>query len=187
MIFRIDDVNPNTDMKQLELIVSEMFLMKDFEKVILGVTVLAKENTDQAVYPSPPFKDQPLSFFYKTDRLMNVMLLRPFNHCEIASHGLIHSDHSQMSKEAQELSILTSCGVLNAKTFIPPFNKYNSDTEKICTDNQINLIRKEDGFRSLDKEVFVNDNYNPAHRYWYMHPWRWTVDKFREKVSRKNG
>lgn len=58
---------------------------------------------------------------------------------EIALHGLYHSDYSLMSKEEQDEDISKGLSALKTlfpnkkvSVFIPPFNKYNKDTEVVC-------------------------------------------------------
>jgi hypothetical protein len=84
----------------------------------------------------------------------------------VASHGLIHLDHSRVGYDAQEMNILTSCNLLKTNMFIPPFNRYNEDTVKICEKNGIELLVG--GWKSLKF-----NEYDPEHEKWYLHPWEW--------------
>lgn len=182
MILRIDDVSPNTNLVQLQAILNEIVVLPKIDGVIIGVNLLSRRNADGSVYPSPPFKSQALPFFYSVDTVLNPLVLSSLGNIDIASHGLIHADHSKMQRQTQELSIITSCNVLNTNTFIPPFNYYNDDTESICRINNIDLI-KPDNYKSLDYEVLVNNNFDVNQTHYYMHPWRWTLGKFKDRVS----
>lgn len=84
----------------------------------------------------------------------------------LASHGLVHCDHRLLNYQAQELSILTSCGLVRTNYFVPPFNKWNEDTEAICREHGIKLQKFEDGWRSCEHEVF--DEYSRIG--YYLHP-----------------
>ena len=82
----------------------------------------------------------------------------------LASHGLIHVDHRLLDYSAQEMSIITSTSLIGSKIFVPPFNKYNNETSEICSENNIELIKWEDGWKHLSYQDFSND----GSRY-YMH------------------
>jgi hypothetical protein len=85
-----------------------------------------------------------------------------------------------MSKGAQELSIAVSCSLLHTRIFIPPFNKWNKDTEDICNSRSIKLIKFESGWRCGDYHEFDSRNL-----LWYVHPWRFTLDTFKKWVERE--
>jgi len=173
IIFRCDDVSANTDMKTLH----EMFMLTldsfncEFWSV---VSMFSSETSDGAVYPGAPFKDYPRSFFYSVDKLSS----RVFYPGKVVSHGLLHLDHSQLQFDAQEMSIVTSCNYLNADTFVPPFNRYNEATEAVCRMNNIRLVKFQEGWRCLDREDF-----DPNHKLWYFHPWKFTIESFRKKLN----
>ena len=173
MIFRIDDVSSNTDMVELKKMIA---LLKDkFDaEILLGVTVFSKYSSDGAVYPGAPFKDKDLPIFYdvtqcKTDTIDSLGT--------VASHGLFHSDHSKLQYDAQEMSIVGSCKFLGCNIFIPPFNRFNQTTESVCRINGINLVKLDEGWKSLE----YND-FDDSHSMWYFHPWRFTAESLKEKV-----
>lgn len=181
LTFRIDDVSANTNMASLAKMCE--FLKTEFDaNIILGVTLFAKRCDDGSVYPNPPFKDKPNSFFYFVDKLLSTQP-EICQHCTqlglIASHGLLHVDHSKMSLETQELSILTSCNYLNTRIFIPPFNKWDENTKIICDRNDIRLITMHEGWKSLE----YND-FNPDHKFWYFHPWKYTFEDLKKCLLR---
>ena len=66
----------------------------------------------------------------------------------------MHVDHRLLHPAAQEMSIVTSCRLIGADVFIPPFNKWNEYTEEICADRQITLVKFEDGWRGCEHEVW---------------------------------
>lgn len=172
VIIRCDDVSPNTNMNEL----NRMYLAAleagcEFWSV---VSIFGKHTDDGSVYPDAPFKDRAREFFYDVDRLTP----RLFYPGRVVSHGLLHVDHSQLQFDAQEMSIVTSCNYLGADTFVPPFNRYNDATAAVCRMNKINLVRYEEGWRCLDREDF-----DPTHKLWYFHPWRFNSESFRDKLN----
>jgi hypothetical protein len=82
----------------------------------------------------------------------------------LASHGLVHADHRLMGREAQELSIVTSCSLVDTRVFVPPFNKWNKDTESVCAEHGIELVKFEDGWRHVNYNKF-----DPTHERYYCH------------------
>ena len=99
----------------------------------------------------------------------------------MASHGLIHVDHRLMTKEAQELSILTSASLVKANVFIPPFNKWNKDTESICDEHGIELIKFEDGWLCMEY-----NSYDDNHDKWYLHAREFSIEKFKKYFDGRN-
>lgn len=179
IIFRNDDISPNTNLEHVKDINRLIKKMPD-TRVILGVSFFAKTNDDQTVYPEAPFKDMELSKFYNVDKYIQSLhrIRSHFIDCDIASHGLLHVDHSSIDYDAQEMSILTSCNILETRYFIPPFNKTNEDTIRICENNEIELLHDEH-WKSLD----FND-FDPAHEKWYFHSWKFTDRTFEDKLAR---
>lgn len=181
MIFRFDDISANTDFddfsEQLDI------LRERFDaKFIVGINILAKSNDGGSVYPNPPFKDREKDFFYGVDRMISLAKIQSLNldEEEICSHGLFHIDHSKLSIDAQEISILGSCNLLGAKKFIPPFNRFNEETKEICRTHGIDFINSGDGieWKSLESELF-----NPSHEYWYYHPFRISASDLSGKIG----
>ena len=174
MIFRIDDVNPSTNLEELSRITNFISFYYPDAEIWNCVSLLGKHNTLGAVYPDPPFKDRSARFFYGVDSVLKPLTLNG----KIVSHGLLHFDHSEASYETQELSILTSCNILQSSKFVPPFNRYNYDTEKICLENGIDLVKVESGWVNLDFHDF-----NEIDEFFYFHPWRHTADDFIKKIG----
>lgn len=175
IIFRDDDINPNSDFDNVEgcyKVIKELYPQSE---IISGVTIFGKNNTTGSIYPNPPFKSNPNKWFYNVD-----LFILPIDipDTTIASHGLIHVDHSRIGTDAQEMSILTSCNLLNTKIFIPPFNKFNEDTLQICYDNGIKILLTSEGWKSLEFNKF-DRNYNK----WYFHSWRFSPETLREVLN----
>lgn len=174
MIFRIDDVSPNTDLFALSEIQGEIMDRFPDAEIWNGFNVFGKSSLDGAVYPGAPFKDREMGFFYDVDSVRTI----PHLIGKTVSHGLLHADHSRLQYDAQEMSIVTSCKYIGTDIFIPPFNRYNEATEAVCRINGIKLVRIEDGWRNLD-----HNDFDPSHSLWYFHPWRYTVKSFKEKLD----
>lgn len=171
LTFRNDDVCPSTDYQDL---FNQYTLIKErfpYCRIISGVSLIGVKNRLGSVYPGAPFKDMPVDWFYIVDSIMktDINLMS-----DIASHGLFHVDHSKISKDAQEMSILGSCNLLDTKVFIPPFNRYNEDTLDICKKNNIEIIIPSQGWLSLE----FND-FNEFHKLWYFHSWRLSNDQMK--------
>lgn len=172
LVFRIDDISSNTDFYDLDKIYYVIRGKFPKASILFGVNLFCSSNFDGSVYREVPFKERENQFFYKVNNILDIdhvgcytFSKRP--NVSIASHGLLHCDHTRISKDAQEMSILTSCNYLNSKKFIPPFNRFNRDTEDICKENSIDLIKPDHGWKSLEFSEFNQD-----HKKWYFHSWR---------------
>lgn len=177
MIIRMDDVSANTDSTKLDDLCSTIMNFIPDAHIWLGVTFFCKFDPKGAVYPQLPLKGKPLDFFFDVDRTAHG---RELWH-KVVSHGLWHLDHAKISSDLQEASILTSCNLLRADTFVPPFNSYNEETEQICRRHGIRLIRSEiEGFKSFEWNQF-----DKMHERWYLHPWRWDSGSMREYLSKE--
>lgn len=173
-IFRCDDVSSNTNTGQL----LEMYEILedagiDFEFWSV-VSILSKGNNNGSVYPNPPFKHKDRNFFYECDDMFKPSVLPG----RVVSHGLLHCDHGLLQYDAQEMSIVTSCNILNTNIFVPPFNRYNDITQNVCRINKIDLVQYNEGWRNLDNQPF-----DPAHKLWYFHPWRTTPEIFEAAID----
>ena len=185
MILRIDDVSSNTDLTELKKILNYIVIVDQIKEVIVGINLFSKSNIFSSVYPNPPFKNKPMEYFYDVDSILPLSVISSFGFVNIASHGLLHVDHSQIHRHAQEISIITSCNLLCTKKFIPPFNKYDYNTLSICNQYGIDVLKPEDGWKSMDKSAFVDNDFDINYKYWYMHPWRWTFGKFKAFIDSK--
>lgn len=171
LIIRNDDVCFNTSFKRLAEIYRTIKSILPGVEIWSCVTVFSDHNQGGSVYKNVPFKDKDVNWFYKNAPKIITDLGDPI--FKIASHGLYHIDHSKVSRETQEMSILGSCAYLKSKIFVPPFNRYNQDTIDICFDNDIEI--KLDGWLSMEHNPF-----DIEHRMWYMHSWRWSAVKLKD-------
>jgi hypothetical protein len=97
-----------------------------------------------------------------------------------ASHGLIHVDHRLLDEHAQEMSVIVSCSIAKSKIFVPPFNKWNKLTEKICFENGIELVKFEDGWKCIEYNSF-----DPDQKLWYIHHRELSVENFKAWFNAK--
>lgn len=172
MIFRFDDVCINSDM-ELHNRMTDYLLRKFKCEIIWAVSVGVIGQEGQRVFPKRFNAYSDYRYFFELDKIA-VPQLR--GDVKLASHGLFHVDHRLLSAEAQVISITTSVSLLNYQPtlFVPPFNKYNSDTETICTANDLKLIKWEDGWLSMEY-----NKYNSSHDKYYLHAREWTFEKFK--------
>lgn len=176
LIFRNDDINMNTDFFELDNMYSIIRSMFPSCEIWSCVTIFSKKNELGSVYPMPPFKDKPLSFFFDVNLFCD--RYDPMKGVKIASHGLWHIDHSNVSRDLQEASIITSCKLLGTHTFVPPFNRWNKETEDICLNNNIKLVKFEEGWKSLE-----HNHFSPTHLLWYWHSWAYTPRALMDKLK----
>jgi hypothetical protein len=176
-VLRIDDISINTDRDELRNILKlisdkypKMEILLAVSALVFNMNKLSSGNdsqSNQRVFPKilNAFSDHRV--FYKVEEIGIPDWLPSFSaefNCKIASHGLIHVDHRLLDASAQELSILTSASILDTNIFVPPFNKYNPATELICSDNQIKLVKWEDGWIHLAYNGFTD-----AENKYYLH------------------
>ena len=170
--FRFDDICINSNMQTVNKMTD--FLLENFEgcEVIWAVSpIVSKSEKDkQRVFPSIYNAHSNKSIFYNVDGIGIPQLRKDVT---FAGHGLIHTDHRLLDYDAQEMSVLTSCNLIGAKTFVPPFNKYNGDTINICFFNDIELIKWEEGWRCMDYE-----KWDGMHDMWYIHHNAFTFESF---------
>ncbi len=171
--FRIDDVSINTDYKKMENMISILDKKYPDSVFVLGISPIvsdmSKDTKPDRVFPEIWNAYSDISTFYKADlcglptkflnKLKSKYIIR------LAGHGLIHVDHRLLSLEAQTMSIVTSCSLAKANFFIPPFNKWDTNTEKICHLFNIGLIKFEDGW----KHLLYNDIENNGKNLYYFH------------------
>lgn len=180
LVFRNDDVNPNTNFKELSGIYNTIKKLYPKSDIISCVTVFGRYSPFGSVYPDVPFKNKAKEWFFRVDRCINELDI--ITKDKIASHGLIHNDHSELDRDAQKMSILTSCSYLNTDLFVPPFNKYNHATREICDSNGIIMIDDLGQWKSLEYEPF-----DPTHRFWYFHSWRFNAKSIKEALRVSTG
>ncbi len=175
--FRFDDVSINSNMD----ITNKMaeFLMSKFPacEVIFGISPLVHNMQDEKdqqskerVFPSLLSAFSDYKNFYKVTKFGLPDMIKGIT---TASHGLVHIDHRLLPRDVQEMSIMISCSLTNSKIFVPPFNKWNKDTESVCNEHKIELIKFEDGWRSME-----HNEYNEVQKLWYLHARAFALEKF---------
>lgn len=190
--FRIDDVCINTNEEKLLEMLSLLDNNYSNSHFLLGISPLVcdmsdyKDKRSERIFPSIFNAYSDHRTFYKVDKcgipnsVLELVKLYG-NKIQLAGHGLIHVDHRLLTKEVQELSIVSSCNLIGAKYYIPPFNKWNNDTEAICKEFDITLIKFEDGWRHLGYEQ-ITDNANN----YYFHTHDFSIEEFRTYVVLEN-
>jgi len=174
LVLRNDDVNPNTDFKDMADLYCDISEYIPNCRIISCFNFFARTCESGSVYPCVPFKDRPVNWFYSVNRVLNPYLVSG----DCASHGLFHIDHTKVGRETQEMSILSSCNMLKVKTFVPPFNRFNEDTIDICKENDIWLVGLDEKWKSIEHEEF-----DPSYKYWYFHSWRFNQRSLRKVLS----
>ena len=167
--FRIDDCSVNTDLGSLGLKVRLLRERVPGCQFIFAISPLVYTMHDTAtperVFPAhwKPRSDHRV--FYDVNRcgLPDLRDLLATGD-RLATHGLVHVDHRLLSREAQELSIVVSSRLANAYLFVPPFNYWNADTEAICCDYNLVLVKYEDGWQHLHHAPWT------ANTRYYFHP-----------------
>jgi len=179
-VFRFDDICINSNMTDAIRMAEEIKKITDSDVWFcvspLVHNIVEKDPIDsQQVFPRILAAHSTHKVFYNVDR------------CGIpdfpewitrAGHGTVHVDHRLLDYQAQELSIVTSCSLINASIFVPPFNKWNSITEQVCREHNIQLIKFEDGWLSAEHNI-----YNTKHDKWYLHHRAFTVAEFKEWIK----
>jgi hypothetical protein len=177
IIFRDDDISPSSNFRQIDGCHKVLRQLFPGCAIISCITLFSKYNKIGSVYQEIPFKGKPKEWFYDVDKFL--LEYEYINRDVIASHGLIHSNHAKLSRDAQEMSILTSCRFLKTNMFVPPFNAHNKHTADICEKNDIKLLNVLHPWKSIEF-----NNFDANHKYWYFHSWRFTPESLREKFAK---
>jgi hypothetical protein len=178
--FRFDDVCINSDMELLNSLTDFLFAKIPDCEVMWAISpaVVQMERYLQRVFPKKWNALSDNTVHYKLDKV-GVPKIHP--RVTVATHGLVHADHRLMDTGAQELSIVLSKSLIDIEAkhfcehFVPPFNKWNFDTEIICREREINLVKFEDGWRSMEFE-----KWNDHHHMWYLHAREWTLESLKK-------
>lgn len=169
LIFRNDDVSASSNLNDVAKMYS-IIRQKFADAEIWSCVNLFSRGDSGSVYPELPLRGHPKEWFYHVDRMWkNTDSLG-----KIVSHGLFHAEHGKLDRDAQEMSILSSCRYLKTDVFVAPFSSFNEDTKSICERNGITLASDSE-WRSLESEQF-----NPKYSKWYWHSWRFTPESFKE-------
>lgn len=173
-VFRFDDICANSNMDEVREITD--YLLSNFDcQVLWAVSPLVhkSESKNQRVFPKILTAKSDFRNFYEVD---NLGLINDIpKGVTLASHGLIHVDHRLLDYAAQEMSIVVSCSLVGNRIFVPPFNKWNKDTEAICKEHDINLIKFEDGWLSMEHNKNIEN-----HNLWYLHHWNFNLKQVKE-------
>jgi len=170
---RIDDISTKTNPERLESFLERFSMRFQNFQILLSVsigTILDEEEpTSERVFPPllNAMSDYRVYFNLTELGLPNWLpeIVRKFN-CKVGSHGLFHVDHRLLSREAQEISILSSCSVLRTKIFVPPFNKYNQETMDVIQNSQLQLVIWESGWKHL---AYQKLDQKGGNYYFHMH------------------
>ena len=179
-VFRFDDICINGDTELANNIADQILKKYPRAKIIYAVSPMVHdmsserdEVTKQRIFPRILNAYSDPKVFYKVD----LCGVPPNMHkkAKLAAHGVVHVDHRLLNKSAQEMSILVSASLVKAKIFVPPFNKWNSDTEEICKDNAIDLVKFEDGWKCVEYNKFES-----SQSLWYLHHREFTKESFKK-------
>ena len=173
--FRFDDVSVNSDIKLHHFITDFLFHKFPDCEVIWAISpcVHSSQSNNGRVFPKEWNAMSDPTVHYGLDKIG----IPPIHHkVTRATHGLCHVDSRLLKQSAQELSIVLSANLVGAKIFCPPFNKWNINTEYICQAHGIELIKWEDGWKSMEHE-----KYDPDHTLWYLHARdNWSMDTIKK-------
>lgn len=180
--FRFDDVCLNADMELINSMTDILFDKFSDCKIVWGISPIVHDMSSeeceiarQRIFPKIFNAHSDHRIFYTPTK---VGLPDFRDDVNMAGHGLIHVDHRLLTKEAQELSIVTSCSLAQSNIFIPPFNKWDKNTESICEEFEIELVKFEDGWLCME----YND-FNPEQELWYLHSREFTLEAFTEWIN----
>ncbi len=180
IIIRNDDVSANTDYSKLKIMYGIIRELLPEAEIWSGYNLICGgKGAVESVYPDIPLKMHRKEYFYNLSTRASMpspLCWSEPNH-KICSHGLLHVDHTELERQAQEMSIVTSCRILDTCCFIPPFNRYNDSMVEICRHNDIFMVTDLDCWKSFEFQPF-NANYNR----WYFHSWRMTPEDLRRKI-----
>lgn len=186
ILLRNDDVSFDTNMDNFRKFCS--FFTKNGFKQIHGVTIngntntLYKYNNDPVEYEnkaniSTLSYDAIVELSSNKNISSRTELIKFLNDSrdEVALHGLYHTDYSKMSETQQREDIsrgLAELGQLfplkKIEYFIPPFNRTNDATYKVCADLGLKVLGKE-GIH-LEEAIAENKlHFNTSVWYRYHH------------------
>lgn len=187
--FRVDDVSLNTDLARLQAIVRAVRERLPRARFLFTISPLVHDLSSEPeaergrIFPKILNAHSDHRVFFRVDRAgipdittecnqamffaedpEKYPLFHKIDGITYASHGLLHVDHRLLDRGQQEMSILISCSLAKSKVFVPPFNKWNRDTEEICREHGIELVKWEDGWRHAG-----HNGFDPSHDRYYLH------------------
>lgn len=172
MIFRNDDVNPNSDIDAIRAMYDTILRHFPDAEIWSAVNILGKTSSDGSAYAQIKPAD---IYFPSVDRVFDLSRLPELEN--IASHGLYHLDHRGVGREVQEYSIVSSCEILGTRRFVPPFWRWNAETIRICKDAGI-LLWIEGDWVNLDTNPLLHGVEN-----FLFHSWKFTPETFAAKFA----
>jgi len=177
IIFRNDDVCKNTNIFKLKKVYDVLTTYFSDCRIINCINVISRKTNRGSVYDEVPFKDNPVKWFYDINQFMDKELIEqlPF---EKASHGLFHVDHTKIHRDTQLMSIMGSTSYIGTTMFMPPFARWNEDTQSVCRQCGIKLLTDGRQWKSLEFEKF-----DPEHKFWYFHSWRFDQSTMRKVLD----
>ena len=178
--FRFDDVCVNANMGKANDMAKIIRNKFPSSEILFGISPLVHDMSEYTGVTSERIFPKILNAYSDWKKFYNVDICGcPDIISEVsrASHGLVHVDHRLLSKSAQEMSILVSCSLTKSNIFIPPFNKWNTDTDDICQENGIELIKFEDGWLCMEYNSF-----DPSHNLWYVHSREFELEEFKKWI-----
>jgi hypothetical protein len=188
-LFRFDDISINTPIEKFcqmitrirDTVSTDLPLRVEFLLAVSPTVFdMSKESglARERVYPAILNVESDYRRFYAATRLgiPRELIRQAGPRVFLAAHGMAHVDHRLLSRKAQELSIRMSCDLVGTDQFVPPFNKFNEKTERVCRDATIELV-KPDGFRHLAYHKF-----SPDHHSYYLHTHDFEIESFADQL-----
>ena len=181
-VFRFDDICINADLEHANILAYQILKKYPDAQVLYCISPCVNDMSDssdpvtsQRIFPKIYNAYSDHRIFYKIDK---IGIPEVPERVISASHGLVHVDHRLLEFSAQEMSILVSCSLTKSRIFVPPFNKWNKDTEKICQEHNIELVKFEDGWLCCEY-----NEYNPEHNLWYLHHREFAPSDFKKWLN----
>jgi len=180
--FRNDDVSYDTSLPHFKLFCN-IFHRNGFDQ-IHGITLRGCTNTLYLFGDTPVEYDgydtlanlhnsliKELSYGKNFEDRVDLINYLNSSPDQIALHGLYHTDYSKMSYDEQKQDILQGVDILKLlfprkqiRYFIPPFNRSNRNTYKVCNELGLEVVGKE-GVHLESKLVDLSINKSTWYRY----------------------
>ena len=159
-------------------------------RIMLGVSPVVFDMSDaegiqkERVFPKILNVESDHRVFYEGTRVglpsWLPVLLTEYENAYTAGHGIPHVDHRLLDYAAQELSIVQSCAIARSHTFIPPFHKWNKDTEAICNERGIELVKLD----TTKMRHVLYHNYDPDFDVdYYFHTHDFETEDFADRMG----
>jgi hypothetical protein len=180
-------VSLNTDIDRLEKTIEAILTFHPTAEIMLAVSLVTFEMPNERMNKGVLNVYSDKSVFYKGSQLGMPDLSRfdTYRNVQIASHGFIHVDHRLLAAPLVEWNIIQSCSIIcpDEKTFVPPRHKWDEDVERICLENDVTLIKVEDGWAHLsyhNVKEHLCDGYN-----FYFHTYDFdSNEELREQLTK---